>query len=81
VIAGLRSFTRMYRPHTAREDTELFPELRKVVSASEFDAMAEEFERKERELFGDDGFEKVVARVAALERAIGIDDLDRFTPH
>ena len=29
---------------------------------------------------GEDGFEKMVDRVANLERAIGIADLNRFTP-
>jgi hypothetical protein len=28
--------------------------------------MAEDFEKKEHQLFGDDGFEKMAARVAAL---------------
>ncbi len=30
---ALRQFVRVYRPHEAREDTVLFPELRKIVSA------------------------------------------------
>jgi hypothetical protein len=30
--------------------------------------------------FGDDGFEKIIERVARLERAIGIYDLNQFTP-
>lgn len=40
----------------------------------------EDFEKKEHELFGDDGFEKMVDRVAQLERAVGIYDLNQFTP-
>jgi hypothetical protein len=31
-------------------------------------------------LFGDDGFEKMVDRVAGIERALGIYDLAQFTP-
>jgi hypothetical protein len=41
--------------------------------------MAEEFE-KEHEQFGEDGFERMVARVAQLEQQMGIHDLDQFTP-
>ena len=41
-------------------------------AAHEYDAMAEDFEKKEHALFGDDGFEKIVNRVAKLEQAIGI---------
>jgi hemerythrin-like domain-containing protein len=76
----LRQFIRMYRPHEAREDTVLFPALRKVVSANEFDSLGEEFERQEHRRFGEDGFERIVARVAALEGDFGIADLARFTP-
>jgi hemerythrin-like domain-containing protein len=81
VIDTMRLFIAMYRPHEAREDTVLFPKLRVVVSANEFDAMAEDFEKDERRKFGEDGFEMMVDRVAALERALGIYDLAKFTPH
>ena len=42
--------------------------------------MAEELEKQERQKFGEDGFEKMVERVAKLEQSIGIHDLARFTP-
>lgn len=80
LIANMQSFVAMYRPHEAREDTELFPKLRGIVSAHEFDAMAEDFERDERRKFGEDGFERYVARVTAIEQTLGIHDLARFTP-
>src|SRR5436853_5571416 len=44
---AMRQFTRMYRPHEAREDTVLFPALREIVSRNEFDAFGEDFEEKE----------------------------------
>jgi hemerythrin-like domain-containing protein len=77
---ALHQFVRMYRPHAAREDTVLFPALRQVVSPHELGALGEQFEHEEHRLFGHDGFEKVVAEVAGLERRLGIDDLARFTP-
>jgi hemerythrin-like domain-containing protein len=80
LVASIQSFITMYRPHAAREDTELFPLLRSVVSAHEYDAMAEDFEKKEHQLFGEDGFEMMVKRVAGLEQQIGINDLSQFTP-
>jgi hemerythrin-like domain-containing protein len=80
LIGAMQAFIRMYRPHAAREDTDLFPMLRQLVSAHEFGAMAEDFERKEHKLFGTDGFEIMVMRVADLERAVGIADLAQFTP-
>jgi hemerythrin-like domain-containing protein len=80
LVAAMGAFIRMYRPHAAREDTDLFPKLRKLVSANEYDSIAEQFERDERALFGEDGFEKMVGHVAQLERMIGVDDLAKFTP-
>jgi hypothetical protein len=32
-------------------------------------------------LFGEDGFEQMVDRVASIEKALGIYDLAQFTPH
>ncbi len=76
---SLRQFIRMYSPHEAREDTVLFPALRGIVSAHEYDALGEDFEDKERELFGKDGFESVVGRVAEIEKTLGIYDLAQFS--
>lgn len=80
MIELLQSFNTMYRPHEAREDTVLFPALRKIVSKNEFYSLGEDFEKKEHELFGQDGFESVVEKVANLEKKLGIYDLNQFTP-
>ena len=77
---SLRQFIRMYNPHEAREDTVLFPAFRGIVSANEYDALGEDFEKKEHELFGEDGFHGMAERVAAIEKQLGIYDLAQFTP-
>lgn len=77
---ALQAFVRMYEPHEAREDTELFPEFRKIVPSNEYDALGEDFEKKEHELFGEDGFDRNVAEVARIEKVLGIYDLTQFTP-
>lgn len=77
---SLQQFIRMYNPHEAREDTVLFPAFRGIVSANEYDALGEDFEHKEHDLFGDDGFHGIVDRVAAIEKQLGIYDLAQFTP-
>jgi hemerythrin-like domain-containing protein len=77
---SMDQFIRMYSPHEAREDTVLFPEFRQIVGKNEYDALGEDFEKKEHELFGEDGFEKMVDRVANIEKALGIYDLSQFTP-
>ena len=80
-LAGdLEAFNRMYAPHEAREDTVLFPELHKIVSPHEYDAMGEQFESIERKTFGGDGFDIYVDKVAQLEKQLGIYDLAQFTP-
>ena len=78
---ALHLFVRMYEPHEAREDTVLFPAFHKLVSQHEYDALGEDFEKKENELFHGDGFEKNVDAVANLEKQLGIYDLAQFTPH
>jgi hemerythrin-like domain-containing protein len=77
---ALHSFVRMYEPHEAREDTVLFPALKKIISPNEYAALGEDFEKKEHELFGEEGFEKNVEEVARLEKLLGIYDLAEFTP-
>src|SRR5438270_488454 len=75
-----QAFIRMYRPHESREDTVLFPALNKVVSAKQIKDLGEQFEKEEDRLFGDEGFEKNVEKVAAIEKQLGIHDLAQFTP-
>jgi hypothetical protein len=70
----------MCRPHYAREDTVAFPAFREAVPPEEFARLADQFEDRERETLGPEGFEKAVAKVARIEEAMGIADLNKFTP-
>jgi hemerythrin-like domain-containing protein len=76
----LESFTRMYEPHAAREDTVLFPALHQIMSHHAYDALGEQFERREQQIFHGDGFERAVDEVDQIEKLVGIEDLSRFTP-
>ena len=80
LAAALRSFNHMYRPHAAREDTVLFPELRGLVGKHEYEELGDQFEDKEKQMLGDHGFEHAVEDVAKLEQAFGLDDLAKLTP-
>ena len=80
VIKLLSDFNRMYRPHEAREDTILFPGLKKIITPNEYDSLGEDFEKKEQELFGKGGFESMVDKVAEIEKQLDIYDLAKFTP-
>src|SRR3954466_3842860 len=79
VVRSCQAFIRMYRPHEAREDTVLFPALHKIVPARRLKELGEQFEKEEDRLFGEEGFEKTVEQVAAIEKQLGIYDLSRFT--
>jgi hemerythrin-like domain-containing protein len=76
----LKKFVRMYRVHEAREDTVLYPALHFMMSKKEYEEMGEKFEQKEKERFGEGGFEHVLAQVAAIEKSLGIYNLAQFTP-
>ena len=80
LAAALRSFNHMYRPHAAREDTVLFPELRGLVGKHAYEELGDQFEDKEKQMLGDRGFEHAVEEVAKLEQAFGLADLARLTP-
>ena len=80
LIRSCEAFIRLYRPHEAREDTVLFPALHRIVPARRLKELGEQFEKEEDRLFGEEGFEKTVAQVAAIEKQLGIHDLSQFTP-
>jgi hemerythrin-like domain-containing protein len=80
IVKACHGFIRMYRPHEAREDTELFPALHKIVSAKRIKELGEQFEKEEDRLFGEEGFEKIVEQVGVIEKQLGIYELAQFTP-
>ncbi len=57
-----------------------FPRFIEMMSEKEFDAVGEQMEKQEQKLFGEGGFAKIVEAVAEEERALGIFELDSFTP-
>jgi len=67
LAGGLRRFDHMYWPHTARENTVLFPAPQHLVGAKAYNEL------------GEHGFEHAVDEVGKLEPAIGVDDLAKLT--
>ena len=80
IAQALRSFCSMYRPHAAREDTELFPALHQQLSRKEYDQLGDTFEDREKAMFHGDGFDRALEQVKQIEEQLGIADLARFTP-
>jgi len=80
LAASMRAFIRMYRPHKAREDTVVFPTFHTLTYLSDYDMLGDIFEQEETRHLGSGGFDKIVSRVEALEKKLGIYDLTSFTP-
>ena len=80
LIQLLSQYMRMYEPHSAREDTVIFPALHGLVTPEEFKELGERFEEIEEQKFGKDGFEHIVNEVARIEKILGIYNLAQFTP-
>jgi hemerythrin-like domain-containing protein len=75
----LTAFVRMYEHHAAIEDTVIFPAWKAAISADEYRARSEQFEDLEQRMFGRDGFEDAVKRIAAIEERFGLADLSALT--
>jgi hemerythrin-like domain-containing protein len=80
ISGAMQAFVRMYEPHEAREDTVVFPAFRRIVPAQEFADLGQHFADLEQQQFGRDEFTAMVARIAAVEQALGVYDLSQFTP-
>ena len=77
--ATLDAFVGMYGPHAAREDTELFPAWKAALGEKRYDEMGEQFEDLEQRMFGHDGFDDALERMAKIEAAFGMSDLASVT--
>ncbi|WP_291579440.1 hemerythrin domain-containing protein [Clostridium sp. UBA6640] len=80
LIRLLSLYINMYNPHSAREDTVVFPAFHELVTPEEFKELGELFEKIEEQKFGKDGFKHIVNEVAKIEKVLGIYNLDQFTP-
>jgi hemerythrin-like domain-containing protein len=76
----LAEYVRLFRPHEAREDTDVLLEFKRVVDENEYRELGQSFKDRERRSFGKAGFEGELAKIAGIEKALGINDLVQFTP-
>lgn len=76
----LASFVRMYEHHAAIEDTVIFPAWKKAISGSQYRELTEQFEDLEHKMFGKDGFEDALEKIASIEQSFGLADLSALTP-
>jgi hemerythrin-like domain-containing protein len=76
----VQALVAMYRPHVAREATDIFPTLRHLVTAEQYAEIADEMERRERQAVGAEGLTTIAKQVADVEGVIGLRNIDVFTP-
>ncbi len=80
MIEAMQASITLYRPHVARETTDVLPTLRSLVTPNEFDELGESLAKEENTKIGAGGLEKMAKKVEELEKRIGIHDLAQFTP-
>ena len=78
-ISALESFARMYEHHAAVEDTIIFPAWKEAIGSLELDEVGAKFEEIEEEMFGEDGFDAALRRIAEIEESLGLANLGMFT--
>jgi hemerythrin-like domain-containing protein len=75
----LAAFVRMYEHHAAIEDTIIFPAWKAAISEARYEELSEQFEDLEHRMFGKDGFEDALDRIAKIEQAFGLADIAALT--
>jgi hemerythrin-like domain-containing protein len=75
MIEAMQASVLLYRPHVARELTDVLPTLRTLVTPNEFDELSAALDKDETEKLGKEGFDKMAKKIEALEKRIGINDL------
>jgi hemerythrin-like domain-containing protein len=76
---ALTAFSRMYEAHAAREDTIVFPAFKQSLGVDRYNELGEKFEEIEKKTFGGDGFDLALDKVAKIEAALGLSNLEGFT--
>jgi hemerythrin-like domain-containing protein len=80
MATGMSNFVRGYEVHEAREDTVIYPAMRAASTPTQIAQAAAHFADLEKQQFGANGFQDMLVKVEAVEKALGIFDLALFTP-
>ncbi|MGE5556966.1 MAG: hemerythrin domain-containing protein [Caulobacteraceae bacterium] len=80
IVDSCKTFTQMYRHHSAREDTILFPALYDICTREDIDDIKGKMEERDERFEKDKGLERLLANISRIEQAAGTADLSRYTP-
>lgn len=75
----LVAFGKMYRYHSAWEDTVIFPAFDLLMSRKDLADLGRVLEQEEKKILGTSGFESFVKDIAAVERQLGIYEPSKWT--
>ncbi len=78
--SAIHLFGRMYRAHADREDTALFPLLRRMMPPKAYADLSSACRKAESDFLGQNGFEETIRKLTDYENILGIGDLATFTP-
>jgi hemerythrin-like domain-containing protein len=77
----IHQFCRMSRAHADREDTVLFPLLRRLTPPKAYAELSMALAKADMEFLGQNGFDDTIRKLTEYENILGIGDLSSFTPH
>jgi hemerythrin-like domain-containing protein len=80
LVRACEAYLRMARPHMAQEATKVLQALYDVLPEEKIDGIGALFQQQEKQLFGEDGLDKVLEDIDRLEAELQIGALDVFTP-
>ncbi len=64
----IQIFIKMYRRHSAREDTIIFRKIRKFITPEEFAKISKIMDEEEDKKFGEHAYDKILAKVIMIEQ-------------
>lgn len=79
IIFNIKEYIKMYRLHSSREDTIIFPEFIKLLNKQEYEKYSKIFEEDEKIKLGPKGFKTYLESVEALEKYLNIYDIAQIT--
>lgn len=80
IINAMKKIISVLRAHIEREETEMFPYFKDVVTSHEFYELGEKLHKMAVEKWGERLYGSAVDTINNIEKALGINDLDSFTP-
>lgn len=80
VSQAAMAYMRMMGAHATREETELYPVLHGLITPEQYAGLHQQMRERERSQLGAKGFGAVIDQIKRLEAALGVADLNQFSP-